>query len=425
MPGRIRSLGGTRGGARLESARQPTPAIEHRVDVFEADDARSPSAYAARFEADGLSAVALVGGVEVGLSQPIAAAGRPLTVQVSAQRVAPSAAKVDLMWRAGPGGNSRTIRLSDGSRDASGRLRLAPAHLEVPPELDGSIQLKLLTTHVDGRITTSLPLSVPVVPRDTATVAWSAQGTVQRRGELSAGGGIHLTYDLARAESLFDGARPSRVTAHVSTNGQAPVRFELMADGSLVSSLVPLEFDATQVNLRIEAELGGAVRHEPVQPTIEVGPTRDDANPAWKPEVLRKQRFLKLFPNSFVAVGPATERYNCIACSLGIRNEVVWPGAALESFDRLYQDHGFRPLTTLDTTLDPALEKVVLFGKTLSGGALTATHAAKQLADGDWLSKLGDTPLIRHRALESLSSDVYGQPVRVYARPRPAAGLSG
>jgi len=48
------------------------------------------------------------------------------------------------------------------------------------------------------------------------------------------------------------------------------------------------------------------------------------------------------------------------------------------------------------------------------------THAARQLADGSWTSKLGPDDDINHPTLESLAGGLYGNVVRVMKRARSA-----
>ena len=45
------------------------------------------------------------------------------------------------------------------------------------------------------------------------------------------------------------------------------------------------------------------------------------------------------------------------------------------------------------------------------------THAARQLADGWWTSKLGPAEDIRHRTPQALAGDQYGQVVAFMKRP--------
>jgi hypothetical protein len=122
----------------------------------------------------------------------------------------------------------------------------------------------------------------------------------------------------------------------------------------------------------------------------------------------------------YEVLGPATKTYNCIAWSIGITNQWVWPGARVEDFDRLYGANGYRRITTLDYSRQPGVDKIVLYGKRNPDGTWAATHGARQLADGSWSSKLGELPLIRHLDPNDVDGTVYGVPLAVFTRPHRA-----
>ena len=46
------------------------------------------------------------------------------------------------------------------------------------------------------------------------------------------------------------------------------------------------------------------------------------------------------------------------------------------------------------------------------------THAARQLADGAWTSKLGQAEDIRHIELDHVSGEHYGNPILILQRRR-------
>lgn len=113
--------------------------------------------------------------------------------------------------------------------------------------------------------------------------------------------------------------------------------------------------------------------------------------------------------------------YNCIAHSLRVYDRWVWPGTTVEEFDRLFYSHGFKRIGLLDYAFKGETEKVVLYAKFHGDGRIECTHAAKQLADGTWTSKLGSGPLIRHSSPDALAGPSYGQPAAVYVRARKTA----
>jgi hypothetical protein len=133
--------------------------------------------------------------------------------------------------------------------------------------------------------------------------------------------------------------------------------------------------------------------------------------------------------NGFEILGPGTGTspsspgaYNCIAWSMGIVDHWVWPAdgqnATVADLEALYRQQGYVQLSTLDYSLRPGWQKVVIYGHYVNG-QLLPTHAARQNDDGTWSSKLGNMALIRHATPDvfgSWTSD-YGRPIAVFVRP--------
>ena len=67
-----------------------------------------------------------------------------------------------------------------------------------------------------------------------------------------------------------------------------------------------------------------------------------------------------------------------------------------------------------DFGLEVGVEKVAIF----VDENFLPTHAARQLQDGTWTSKLGEGEDIMHVQLEHVSGRIYGIPVLVMRRPR-------
>ena len=76
-------------------------------------------------------------------------------------------------------------------------------------------------------------------------------------------------------------------------------------------------------------------------------------------------------------------------------------------------------VTCADGVLETAFEKVALYAD--FGG--TPTHAARQLPDGTWTSKLGEDIDITHRTPGLLNGPLYGTVVQFLRRPRPNASI--
>jgi hypothetical protein len=124
----------------------------------------------------------------------------------------------------------------------------------------------------------------------------------------------------------------------------------------------------------------------------------------------------------FEVLAAATESYNCISWSVGSMSSWYWPrdAATLDVFDAVYAHYGFRRVAGLDYKLAAGQDKVVLYARRDGEGGVELTHAARQLADGSWSSKLGSLPLIRHLHPDDVAGPAYGVPYVLYVRPRPA-----
>lgn len=354
-----------------------------------------------------------------------AEAGKPFTVTIDPARIMKSAEKVELVWRMAPTGDEHVLPMSDGTRSPDGALVLSPARFDVPPEVMGTMRLSIRTTDAQGRVSTSWDPTYDalVAPKAAgSTLVFSDDWKAQLDTPLRAGEKLQLAYDADRTSALFSGNAAQRVSAFLRINGGPAQEYPLsLEDGSLVMPTIPLPLDATDVDLWFKGERDGEANYDSAfgkNYHFDVGPTRDDADPSWKSMVLKSPSFPNLKADNFVAIGPYSQSYNCIAWTVGVRDEWVWPGDSIKAFDDLYAKSGYRPLDDMNTALDPTLEKVVIFGLEKPDGSIEVTHGVKQEADGRWTSKLGTEPLIRHDQLDGVAGPAYGQPVRVYVRPR-------
>lgn len=128
-----------------------------------------------------------------------------------------------------------------------------------------------------------------------------------------------------------------------------------------------------------------------------------------------KQILQGIFPNLFnhyvsPNVSPPTNQYNCIAWAYGIDTDRFWPNLygfswppgitneeTVESFIQLYKSIGYEECN--NSNLEEGFLKVAIF--TLNG---KPKHAARQLPDGYWTSKLGPQWDICH-TIEGMSLD--------------------
>ena len=133
-----------------------------------------------------------------------------------------------------------------------------------------------------------------------------------------------------------------------------------------------------------------------------------------------KAEFPGLKKSPFFLTSPESPHYNCIAWAAGDSQNVWWPhppplvsywppGVArtqdLQTFIAAFATLGYA--VCADGTLDAGFEKVALFADAQG----KPTHAAKQLPNGRWSSKLGLLEDIDH-ILYSLEGAQYGKVVQ-------------
>lgn len=136
------------------------------------------------------------------------------------------------------------------------------------------------------------------------------------------------------------------------------------------------------------------------------------------------------FPNltrtNHRAISPATPDYNCIAWAAAQQDRWWWPDPmqtaywppgvprqeTLEAFEAAYRTLGFFPCA--DESVEAGFRKIALYAK-----AGVPTHAARQLSDGRWTSKLGDYEDIEHMTLQALEGSLYGTVALLLRRAGP------
>jgi len=96
----------------------------------------------------------------------------------------------------------------------------------------------------------------------------------------------------------------------------------------------------------------------------------------------------------------------------------TWPSGArreetVAAFIEAFQTLGF--VTCADGALEQGFEKIALYA--LAGAP---KHAARQLPNGHWTSKLGELEDVEH-ALDGLIGVWYGSVVQVLKRPLPGS----
>ena len=133
--------------------------------------------------------------------------------------------------------------------------------------------------------------------------------------------------------------------------------------------------------------------------------------------------FPKLTPENHSLASAATEEYNCIAFAAGDQGHWWWPDRAdtsywpasatreesMDAFQQAFATLGYK--LCANANLETGFEKIALYA---IGG--TPTHAARQLSNGRWVSKLGELEDIAHASLEVLAGQLYGEVAAVLRR---------
>lgn len=149
----------------------------------------------------------------------------------------------------------------------------------------------------------------------------------------------------------------------------------------------------------------------------------------------RKKVLMRLFPNlnagCFRIASRPTSQYNCIAWATGNNDRwweptarSYWPpgvvraGTTVPFLVTAYEALGF--LVCQNPDLETGFDKVAIYAN-----ATGYTHAARQLQDGRWASKLGELEDIEHDTLDDLAGSDYGAVVTFMMRPRRCEALEG
>jgi len=140
----------------------------------------------------------------------------------------------------------------------------------------------------------------------------------------------------------------------------------------------------------------------------------------------RERAFPSLSRSNYEATSDETTKYNCIAYVAGDESQwwqpyigdrpTYWPDGAIKGYSIEALVSAFRALGYTMCSggeLEPGFEKIALYVNANGEWA----HAARQQADGSWLSKLGDWEDICHTTVEAVECDVYGKASRYMKRP--------
>ena len=140
-----------------------------------------------------------------------------------------------------------------------------------------------------------------------------------------------------------------------------------------------------------------------------------------------RDRIEKWFPvlasSGYRITSPQDVNYNCIAWAADdaerrwdTDEDYYWPDDvprvdSVDALIKVYEGLGYAVCGNVD--LESDYEKVAVYGD-----ADGYTHAAKQLPDGKWTSKLGDAEDIEHLTIDGLVGKDYGQVRCILKRKR-------
>jgi hypothetical protein len=129
--------------------------------------------------------------------------------------------------------------------------------------------------------------------------------------------------------------------------------------------------------------------------------------------------------NYSITSDPSAE-YNCIAWAAGDQEKWWWPHEdsywpdgvpreeTLAAFIQAYALRGYSPC--IESAVEVGFEKIAIYAN-----AEGPQHAARQLEDGSWTSKLGRDEDITHNSLVALECQWYGRAVLFMKRPKRGA----
>ena len=141
------------------------------------------------------------------------------------------------------------------------------------------------------------------------------------------------------------------------------------------------------------------------------------------------KRLELLFPNlsasGYRITSPSTREYNCIAWAAGDSTRwwdptpfprYYWPqGVSLSDtvagLVRMFESIGFALCDSEE--VEESVDKIAIYGDRFG-----YTHAARQLPDGKWTSKVGGLEDICHDTLEALTESDYGEVRCLMMRPQ-------
>ena len=145
-------------------------------------------------------------------------------------------------------------------------------------------------------------------------------------------------------------------------------------------------------------------------------------------DVTTRQHWPNLGQANFAITSPNSPVYNCAAWAAGDPNNwweplqmtgaiTFWPDGArrdetVDAYEEAFRTLGYQPCG--DGSFEPGVEKIAIYANALG----QFRHAARQLNDGRWTSKLGELVDIEHPSVADVAGGLYGQPGLFMGRPR-------
>jgi hypothetical protein len=131
--------------------------------------------------------------------------------------------------------------------------------------------------------------------------------------------------------------------------------------------------------------------------------------------------FPRLTNENHQPTSPRDIGYNCIAWAALDQSHwwepgVFWPievsreEYGIAALEEVFKSLGY--VECIDGTMEAGFEKVALYGS-----GFMYTHAARQLADETWTSKLGKEEDISHNTADDVAGGLYGEVVEYMKRP--------
>ena len=137
--------------------------------------------------------------------------------------------------------------------------------------------------------------------------------------------------------------------------------------------------------------------------------------------MIRDPRFPNLTASNHRVTSPVDTAYNCIAWAARDTQHWwqpgrFWPTAespdefGIGVLEQAFMNLGYSDCD--DPTFEPGFDKVALYGD-----FFFYTHAARQLANGKWTSKLGESEDLEHDSPDDVAGGDYGHVMQFMKRP--------